>query len=141
MGNTAENMFEGARMDRKRVSSGGPFEKRGGYCRAIKAGDMIFVAGTAAFRDGKLVGPNDPRVQTRVILETISAALAEFGASLDDAVRYRVFVTDISRWEEVLDELGAAFRVSRPAGTMVEMSGIIDPEAVVEIEVDAYVGK
>jgi enamine deaminase RidA (YjgF/YER057c/UK114 family) len=132
--------FDGARMDRRRVTSGGPFERRGGYCRAVKVGDHIHVAGTAAFRDGKVVAPYDPGEQTRVILEIIAAALVELGSSLDDAVRYRVFITDISRWPEVIDELGRAFAVSRPAGTMVEMSGLIDPAAVVEIEVDAYVG-
>lgn len=133
-------MFEGARTDRERVSSGGKFEDAAGYCRAIRAGDMIHVSGTAAFRDGKVVHPYEPGPQTRVILEIIAEALARFGASLDDAVRYRVYVNDISRWAEVVPELGRAFGVSRPAGTMVGISGIIDPAAVVEIEVDAWVG-
>ncbi|MFM9107663.1 MAG: Rid family hydrolase [Chloroflexota bacterium] len=134
-------MFEGARTDRQRVSSGGKFEEIAGYCRAIRAGDTIHVSGTAAFRDGKVVHPYEPGPQTTVILEIIAEALAAFGASFDDVVRYRVYMNDVSRYMEVVPLLGEAFRVSRPAGLLVGINGIIDPAAVVEIEVDAWVGK
>lgn len=126
--------------ERRRVSSGSPFEELGGYCRAVKVGNAIHVAGTAAYRDGTLVAPYDPGEQTRVILEIIGEALAELGASFDDAVRYRAYVTDISRWNEVIPQFGRAFATSRPAGTLVEVSALIEPGAVVEIEVDAVVG-
>jgi enamine deaminase RidA (YjgF/YER057c/UK114 family) len=122
---------------RRRVSSGSPFEQQASYCRAIRVGDVIHVAGTAAYADGAVVAPHDAVGQTRHILAVIGQALQDLGSSLDDAVRYRVYVTDIALWREVVPELGRAFANARPAGTLLAVAALIDPALVVEIEVDA----
>lgn len=125
-------------MTRQNVSSGGPWEAAVGYSRAVRVGDHIFVAGTTATRpDGSVEGVGDPAAQVRHCFETIAAALAEAGATLDDVVRTRMFVTDISRWEEYGRAHGEFFGVIRPAATMVQVAALISPEHMVEIEVDA----
>jgi enamine deaminase RidA (YjgF/YER057c/UK114 family) len=125
---------------RQLVSSGGPLEAKFGYSRAVRVGDHVAVAGTAAIKNGAPFAPGDPAAQTRYILEVIARALAEAGASLTDVVRYRVFVTDIADYEAVGLELGRVFGEIRPAGTLVGNSTLVLPGLLVEIEVDAIVG-
>lgn len=125
---------------RQLVGSGGPFEAKVGYSRAVRVGDWVAVSGTAAFKDGAPVAPGDAAAQTRHILGVVERALAEAGATMADVIRYRVFVTDIADFPAVGAELGRVFGEIRPAGTLVGNSTIVDPRCVVEIEVDAIVG-
>lgn len=110
-----------------------------GYCRAIRVGNRIEVAGTTAMQDGVVVGAGDPYAQTRFVLQTIENALKELGADMSHVVRTRMFVTDISRWEEVGKAHGEFFGQIQPVATMVEVSALIDPLLMVEIEVEAIV--
>jgi enamine deaminase RidA (YjgF/YER057c/UK114 family) len=125
---------------RQLISSGGPFEAKYGYSRAVRVGDHVAVAGTAAFKDGAPFAPGDAAAQTRHILDVIARALADAGASINDVVRYRVFATDLGEYEAIGTELGKVFGDVRPAGTMVGTSALIHPDLVVEIEVDAIIG-
>ena len=126
---------------RRRIASGGPWEARGGYSRAIVAGDLCWVAGTTdAGADGRSQHPGDIAAQARATLTIIERALAEAGFTLADVVRTRLFVTDIARWEEVLAVHGQVFGAIRPAATMVEVRALIDPTLLIEIEVDAHRG-
>ena len=127
-------------MSRENFSTGGAWEPLVGYSRAVKVGDTIHVSGTTATgEDGAIVGENDPRMQVLQTLKNIDAALALAGATMADVVRTRLFVTDISRWEEYGRAHGEIFGEIRPANTMVEVSALIDPAMMVEIEVDAVV--
>ncbi|MGH7544085.1 MAG: RidA family protein [Gemmatimonadota bacterium] len=122
----------------RRVFSGAPWEPGYGYCRALRESDRIWVSGTAAVGpDGKVVARGDLHAQTARCIEIIATALAELGAGLADVRRTRVFVTDIARWEEVARAHREAFGPNLPAATMVEVSRLIDPDMLVEIEVDA----
>jgi enamine deaminase RidA (YjgF/YER057c/UK114 family) len=125
---------------RQLISSGAVWEPVVGYSRAVRCGDWVVVAGTTAAGPHGPVGGDDPAAQTREALRRIAAALAEAGATLDDVVRTRIFVTDISRWEEVGRAHGEVFAGIRPAASMVEVSALIEPGLLVEIEADAYVG-
>ena len=124
---------------RQSISSGGPFEAKFGYTRAVRVGDQVAVSGTAAFKDGAPFAPGDAAAQTRYILQVIEQALAEAGAAFDDVIRYRVFLTDIADYPAVGAEMGRVFGVIRPAGTMVGNSTLVHPDLLVEIEVDAIV--
>lgn len=124
---------------RQRVSTGGPWEDLVGYARAVRVGDTIHVSGTTAVRDGQVVGAGDAYTQTTVALEILSAALAELGATPADVVRTRMFVTDISRWEEYGRAHGEVFRDVRPTASMLEVSALIHPDLLVEIEAEAIV--
>jgi enamine deaminase RidA (YjgF/YER057c/UK114 family) len=124
---------------RRQVSTGSDWENVVGYSRAVRVGNAVHVAGTTAVRDGQVVGVGDAYAQTKVALEIITAALGELGATPADVVRTRMFVTDISRWEEIGLAHGEVFRDIRPAASMLEVAALIDPDLLVEIEVDAIV--
>lgn len=125
-------------MGRTNFSSGAKWEEIVGYSRAVKVGNMIEVTGTVAVNDtGETVGAGDAYAQTRFIIEKIEKVLLRAGASLRDVVRTRIFVTDISRWEEYGRAHGEFFKEIRPCTTMVEVKGLIAPEYLVEIEATA----
>ena len=128
--------------ERKNISSGASWESIVGYSRAVRIGNHVWVAGTTATdENGKVVGVGDAAVQTRYALQKIGRALEAAGVSFADVVRTRTFVTDISQWEAIGRVHGEYFCDIRPAATMVEVSKLIDPDHLVEIEVDAFVGQ
>lgn len=123
----------------ERHGSGAPWEPVVGYSRVVRAGDHVWVAGcTALSEDGVVVGGPSAYDQARHALGNVESALAQVGASLADVVRTRMYVTDISRWEEVGRAHGEVFGEIRPVTAMVEVSALIDPRMLVEIEADAY---
>ncbi|HEV7669688.1 MAG TPA: RidA family protein [Thermoanaerobaculia bacterium] len=124
----------------ERVQSGAPWEPVVGYCRAIRSGHQIFVSGTAPVaEDGSTFAPGDAYAQAGKCLEIALSALARLGGNVSDVVRTRMFVTDISRWEEYGRAHGEVFRDHPPATSMVEVRALIDPGMLIEIELDAIV--
>jgi enamine deaminase RidA (YjgF/YER057c/UK114 family) len=123
---------------RRRVKSGVPFEESVGYSRAVGAGDFIFVSGCTSIVDGKVVHEGDVARQTEQALLNVSAALEQLGASLADVVQTRLYVTDISRWEEVGQAHRLAFELAPPATSLVQVAALLDPRLLVEVEAVAH---
>jgi len=126
---------------RQNISSGALWEDIHGYSRAVRTGDHVFVSGTVASDDqGRVIAPGSLYGQTAAALQKIARALAAAGATLDDVVRTRIYVTDIERWQEVARAHSEVFGAIRPASTMLEVSRLIGPEYLVEIEAEAVIG-
>jgi len=125
-------------MEFQRTFSGAPWEARVGYCRALRAGNLIVVTGTAPVaEDGCCFAPGDAYAQTRRCFEIIERALHDLGADMDCVIRTRMFVTDISRWQEYGRAHGEFFAAHPPATSMIEVKSLIDPQMLIEIEADA----
>lgn len=130
---------DSAGSSRINVSGGGPLEATVGYSRAVRVGDHVVVAGTTTLNPGGVDHPGDCYLQTRAVLRVIEDALRQVGASLSDVVRTRAFLTDMSKAEEYGRAHGEVFSEVRPAATLVEVSALVHPDLVVEIEVDAII--
>jgi enamine deaminase RidA (YjgF/YER057c/UK114 family) len=127
-------------MNRTNYSSGAKWEEIVGYSRAVKVGDLVEVTGTVAVDDsGDTVGAGDAYAQTRFIIQKIEKVLQRAGATLEDVIRTRMFVTDISRWEEYGKAHGEFFGNIKPCTSMIEVKGLIDPSYLIEIEATAMI--
>ncbi|MBK8549672.1 MAG: RidA family protein [Ignavibacteria bacterium] len=123
--------------NKTKYSSGVIWEDIVGYSRAVKIDDRILISGTTSIVDGKITGENDPYLQTKTIIKKIEEVLMKADSKLEEVVRLRVYVTDISRWEEVGRALGESFKEIKPAQTLVGVSALVDPKMMVEIEAEA----
>ena len=129
-------------MNRVNVSTGTPWESSVGYSRAVRVGNQVFVSGTTASSDdGTTEAVNDAYGQAKIILLKIEGALGEVGAKMTDVVRTRMFVTDITRWDDIGKAHGEVFGDIRTASTMVDVSRLVNSDHLVEIEVDAVIGE
>ena len=123
---------------RREVGSGGPYEERVGYCRAVRSGPLVCVSGTAATEPDGAVTPGGAAAQTERIFQIIEQALGELDASMEEVVRTRIYVVDAADWPAIAAVYRGRFGGSRPAATLVEVSGLIERSMLVEIEVDAW---
>jgi enamine deaminase RidA (YjgF/YER057c/UK114 family) len=129
---------EESMADRQNVSGNSPYEPIFGYSRAVRVGNQVFVAGTVSWGDdGEIVGEGDMYAQTKQTFRNIEKALAQAGATFANVVRTRMFMTDVSRWDEVAKAHGEIFGAIRPAATGIGISALVQPEFLIEIEVDA----
>ena len=128
-------------MKRQSVTSGAPWESKVGYCRAVRKGPFIEVAGTTAMKDGELVGIGNPYLQMMTIIEIMKKAIEELGGKLEDVVRTRIFVTNIEDFERIGEAHGVYFSDIKPASTLVEVSALVDPDMLVEVEMTAIIGE
>ncbi len=126
-------------MKRINIATGAPWEEKVGYSRAVRIGNIIEVSGTVALKDGDIVGKDNAYLQTKRILEIIKEVLEQAGAGLKDVVRTRIFVTNIAQWQEIGRAHGEVFRTIKPATSMIEVSQLIDPDYLLEIEASAVV--
>lgn len=126
-------------MERKTIQSGAPWEAKVGYSRAVRMGAVIEVSGTVAQEKGKPVGKGNPYAQTKHIISQLKQILQQAGGSLKDVIRTRIYVTNINDWEAIGQAHGEAFGNIRPATSMVEVSRLIEPDYLVEIEVTAMI--
>src|SRR5438067_1855881 len=125
-------------QDRQNIFSGAKWEEIVGYSRAVRVGNRISVSGTSAFdQNGNIVGPNDAYAQTVQCIRNIEGALKQAGATLANIVRTRMFVTDITRWQEYGRAHGEFFGDVRPCATMIQIEALIDPKMLIEIEAEA----
>jgi len=126
-------------MERINIATGAPWEEKVGYSRAVRIGNIIEVSGTVALKEGDLVGKGNAYLQAKRILEIIKEVLEQAGSRIEDVIRTRIYVTDISQWEEIGRAHGEVFRDIRPATSMVEVAQLIDPDYLLEIEASAVV--
>jgi enamine deaminase RidA (YjgF/YER057c/UK114 family) len=126
-------------MKRVNISSGAKWEDIVGYSRAVRLGNVIEVAGTTAVVDGKVIGINEAYAQTKAVLQKIETALKQTGATMEDVVRTRMFVTDIGRWEEYARAHSEFFKNIKPTTSIVEVKALMDPEMLIEIEATAII--
>ena len=124
-------------MNRRHTTSASPYEAQFGFARAVRVGNQIVVSGTAPIEPDGTVTPGGAEAQARRCFEIIEAALRQLGGSMSDVVRTRMYITDVGQYEAVAREHGRRFASVRPAATIVEVSALIDPEMLIEIEVDA----
>lgn len=128
-------------MEKQSVTSGAPWESKVGYCRAVRKGPFVEVAGTTAIQNGELAGKGDAFLQTQIVIGIMKKAIEELGGKLEDVVRTRIFVTNIEDFEQVGKAHGQYFSDIKPACTLVEVSALVDPEMLVEMEMTAIISE
>lgn len=127
-------------MKRINIPSGSEYEELVGYSRAVRVGNVIEVAGTTSMRDGQVRGLGEPYYQVKIILKKIEQAIIDAGGSINDVIRTRIYVVDMAIWEDVARAHGEVFGTIRPASTLVQVSSLVDPDMLVEIEATAILG-